>query len=253
MATYNAPYDRTTWRNMVLSQSQMQENAIYIYDYMATKYNWTLNAVAGMLGNLESESTMNPARPQNNAVKNQWWDSAPGRTGTAPHPTTTWYGFGLFQVTPWYAGPGTKRYNPHTLGNWAISKGYTASYADGGTICGMDVQLDWLIEGAAVHFNNPDDNNRDQAKWYQDSRADFNAPTPTDYGRSTQSPESCARTFYWNLERSGALDPGSRPTLARKWYTYLKEHAPTPPTPPTPTPTGHTRNFIIIAKASGLF
>ena len=78
MATYNAPYDRTTWRRMVLSQTQMQENAIYIYDYMATKYNWTLNAVAGMLGNLESESTMNPARPQNNAVKNQWWDSAPG-------------------------------------------------------------------------------------------------------------------------------------------------------------------------------
>ena len=40
MATYNAPYDRTNWRRMVLSQTQMQENAIYIYDYMATKYKW---------------------------------------------------------------------------------------------------------------------------------------------------------------------------------------------------------------------
>ena len=72
--TYNAPYNKTSWRAMVLSQTQMQENAVYIYDYMHNKYNWTLNAVAGMLGNLESESTMNPARPQNNAVNNESGD-----------------------------------------------------------------------------------------------------------------------------------------------------------------------------------
>lgn len=256
MATYVSVYNRTSWRPMVLSRSQMQQNAQYIYSYMHSKYNWTLNAVCGLLANAEAESTINPSRPQNNAVNNQWWDSAPGRTGTAPNPTTTWYGFGLFQVTPWYAGPGTKRYNPYTLGNWALGKGYTANYANCGTIGGMDVQLDWLVEAAATHFNNPADNNRDQAKWYQDSRAPFNAPTPAIYGTSTESPERCAETFYWNLERSGSLDPGSRPQKARAWYEFLGGYTPDPPTPPTPpgpSPATVSSNFIIIAKASGLF
>lgn len=271
MPTYLAPYSKTSWRAMVLSEAQMQTNATYIYNYMRTKYGWSLAAVAGLLANAETESTINPARPQNNAVNNQWWDSAPGRTGTAPTPTTTWYGFGLFQVTPWYAGPGTRRYNPYTLGNWALNKGYTASYATCGTIGGMDVQLDWLVEAAAEHFNNPADNNRDQVKWYQHSNSPLTAPTPTAYGQlSGATPENCALTFYWNLERSDAQNPGSRPSKARKWFEYLggEDPGPTPPDPgpdpgpdpepepptptPVPTPTNPS-NWIIIAKSSGLF
>lgn len=37
----------------------MQVNARYIWAYLQAK-GWTLNAVAGVLGNMQSESSINP-------------------------------------------------------------------------------------------------------------------------------------------------------------------------------------------------
>lgn len=44
--------------NFYLNDAQMQTNATYIYE--ALKEEWTLNAIAGLLGNTETESTHNP-------------------------------------------------------------------------------------------------------------------------------------------------------------------------------------------------
>lgn len=51
-------------RNGYLSQSEMETNAIYIAKYFLSK-GWSLNAIAGMLGNMQRESTINPAIWQN--------------------------------------------------------------------------------------------------------------------------------------------------------------------------------------------
>ena len=45
--------------NAYLSQSQMTDNAQYIADYLFAR-GWTQNAIAGILGNMQRESTMNP-------------------------------------------------------------------------------------------------------------------------------------------------------------------------------------------------
>lgn len=45
--------------NRYLSLEEMKNNAIIIYYYFISK-GWTINAIAGMLGNMESESTINP-------------------------------------------------------------------------------------------------------------------------------------------------------------------------------------------------
>lgn len=45
--------------NRFLSMSEMQNNAIYIYWYLSSR-GWTLNAIAGLLGNMQTESTINP-------------------------------------------------------------------------------------------------------------------------------------------------------------------------------------------------
>lgn len=243
----NNPYSPTSVSAMVLNQSQMEENALYIYGYMTRKYKWTLSAIAGMLANAQAESTINPARPQNNAVNNKWYPSCPGYTGNAPNPTTTWYGYGLWQITPYMALTGL-RYNPYNYGNWARERGYTFDYNTGGTGGGMDVQLDWLMSGAPEKaYYNTAQPTANQAKWTNDSRAPVRAATPAIYGQLTASPEDCAKTFYWCFERSGALDPGNRPTLARKWYDFLGGQ-------PLP-PAGGTKksNFIPIAYSVGLF
>ena len=48
-----------TISNKYLSESQMQGNALEVYKYFAGK-GWTLNAIGGILGNMEKESNINP-------------------------------------------------------------------------------------------------------------------------------------------------------------------------------------------------
>ena len=247
MSGYIARYSNTSTRDMVLSESEMQTNAVWIWQYMSRK-GWTLNAVAGMLGNAQAESTLNPARPQNNAINNKWYPSVPGWAGDAPSPTDTWYGYGLFQMTP-YAALSGRRYNPHNYGNWAMTNGYTFSWASGGTGGQMEPQLDWLASAEpSTPFYNDAEPSANQQKWYQHSRSPLNAPTTAAYGALTGSPEDCAITFYWNFERSGALDPGNRPQYARDWYTFLGGIPPTPP-----TPERRKMPFILLAYSAGIF
>lgn len=86
--------------NSYLSISQMKVNAQYILDYLRGQ-GWTKNAVCGMLGNMQTESTINPGI---------WQSLKSGNTSG---------GFGLVQWTP-----ATKYLN------WASSKGYTAANMD---------------------------------------------------------------------------------------------------------------------------
>lgn len=71
-----------TGGNFYLTQAQMEENATYIWNYLFAQ-GWTLNAVAGMLGNMQTESTINPGIWQ----------------GLDPSHAQPW-GFGLVQWTP---------------------------------------------------------------------------------------------------------------------------------------------------------
>lgn len=67
--------------NSYLSTAQMTDNAQYILDYLLDK-GWTKNAICGMLGNMQRESTINPGI---------WQNLDSGNTSL---------GFGLVQWTP---------------------------------------------------------------------------------------------------------------------------------------------------------
>ena len=73
----NVVYDS----NSYLTQSQMKVNGQYILNYLRTQ-GWTKNAVCGMLGNMQVESTVNPGI---------WENLNKGNTSA---------GFGLVQWTP---------------------------------------------------------------------------------------------------------------------------------------------------------
>ena len=64
-----------------LNQTQMEKNAAYIFSYL-TYEGWTPNAIAGVLGNMQHESTINPGRWEGDSV------------GSGP-------GYGLVQWTPY--------------------------------------------------------------------------------------------------------------------------------------------------------
>lgn len=80
-----------------LSLDQMKENAIYIWNYLKSE-GWTLEAVCGMLGNMQSESAINPGR---------WQNDSPGGDPEG-------HGYGLVQWTP---------YTKYT--DWIITQGFS--------------------------------------------------------------------------------------------------------------------------------
>lgn len=82
-----------------LTRSEMEANAKYIWNYLGSK-GWSLNAVAGMLGNMQYESTINPGRHQVGS----------GDEG----------GFGLVQWTP-----------KKKLTDWLSARSYVEADIDG--------------------------------------------------------------------------------------------------------------------------
>ena len=93
--------------NRYLSTGEMQNNAQIIFSTLTGK-GWTKNAVAGMLGNMQKESTINPGIWQN----------------LNPNPSLGW---GLVQWTP-----------STNFTDWAAANGYAND--DG------DAQLKWIDE-----------------------------------------------------------------------------------------------------------
>lgn len=91
--------------NRYLSESEMQNNSYIIYSILY--YGWSLNAIAGMLGNMQVESTINPGIWQNLDEGNYS------------------LGFGLVQWTP------ATNYT-----EWAEVKGYEITDGNG--------QIEWI-------------------------------------------------------------------------------------------------------------
>ena len=94
--------------NKYLNTEEMQGNALEMYTYFSGK-GWSLNAIAGMLGNMQRESTLNPGI---------WQGLNSGNSSG---------GFGLVQWTP------STKYT-----NWAANNGYEASDPVG--------QMRWIDE-----------------------------------------------------------------------------------------------------------
>ena len=99
--------------NRYLSRSEMENNSLIVYEYLIGK-GWSINAIAGVLGNMETESNINPAI----------WQSLDYGNYSL--------GYGLVQWTP-----------ATNYINWANNHGYDIT--DGYK------QLDWL-DSVTVSF-----------------------------------------------------------------------------------------------------
>src|SRR5699024_5740954 len=103
--------------NSYLNKEQMTVNATYIMGEM-TAQGWSKNAVAGMLGNMETESTINPGL---------WQSLIEGNMSG---------GYGLVQWTP-----------ASNYINWANSNGYNI-----GDINGQIERLNYELENGLQYI-----------------------------------------------------------------------------------------------------
>lgn len=119
---FGAYWGNTYDSSRSLTQSQMEVNAKYIYSYLSSE-GWTLNAVAGILGNMQSESSINPGR----------WES--DRVGGNPDV----HGYGLVQWTP---------YTKYT--NWVSGDPSTMDNNISRILYEVDNNIQWI---ATSHYN----------------------------------------------------------------------------------------------------
>lgn len=90
--------------NRFLTLAEMTENAEHILGYLSSR-GWTRNSICGMLGNMQTESTINPGI----------WQSLVSYDHD-PYATVSGHGYGLVQWTP---------FNKYTI--WARDSGLTYS------------------------------------------------------------------------------------------------------------------------------
>lgn len=82
--TFGSYYGNDFNSSNPLNQEQMKVNVTYIHSYLIDK-GWSVNAIAGMLGNMQAESSINPGRWQSDRVGGD----------------TSGHGYGLCQWTPY--------------------------------------------------------------------------------------------------------------------------------------------------------
>lgn len=219
--TYVKPF------NQKLTTAEREQNARYIANTMMYTHSMTLESVCGMLGNWEAESTLNPNIVETSQAS-RW-------------PNWGNYGFGIAQWTPWYtrmntAGKWIDPANYHgtgkpTYGYWAEQRGFTPDATTGGTIGNMEPQLEYMAAGEGGWANS--------TSWYK--------MTWKEYCASTWAPSELAKVYYRNYERSDAGAEGNRPTLATKWYDFLKGEFPPGPGP-EPSDSGKFKWWIYLPR-----
>lgn len=196
------------------------DNATAIYGVL-NSIGWTLEAVCGVLGNIEAESGYNPWRWEGDRVLNQ---------GDPNISTSYTNGYGLCQWTP------SGKY----INNASGYSGYGPNYNNmSGSEYDGYAQMLFLDENAD-YFKNPNH----PEYWIPYNQ--YKQATISDY-----SIDFLAHAWFYNFERGTWFD--TRVYAAEYWYTTLGGI--TPPTPPTPpTPQGNIPIWLLfkLKEVNGL-
>ena len=221
MATYHDDGFYYAYQS-ALSTSEMETNARYIVNFFRGK-GWTDNCIAGMLGNFQAESTINPARWENNTDYR-----AQGINNK---------GFGLAQWTPW------RKYT-----QWCEDKGHTEWHMY--TAC----HRIWTeFENVSELTANTDRYGGGQ--YYPNGSEGGNfGLTRSQFIKSTLSARELAVVFVRNYERPGSVLNGTeeqkqatfdkRGDNAERWWTFIQNNMEgggtvTPPSDPAQPGTNY--------------
>ena len=186
-----------------LTREQMQKNASYIYTWLTEVSGWSLNAIAGLLGNMQAESSINPGRWQSENIGNM--------SG----------GYGLVQWTP-----------ASSYINWCYE--YFGENSDPSM---MDWQLNRIIyelQNGIQYYKTPD---------YNLSFSEFSTSSESPYYLACAFAWNYERSYtvLYGTEAEKEALRKLRGGYANAWYTYLSgSEPPDPVDPPTPDPDNPT-------------
>lgn len=193
-----------------LPVEQQQENAVEFYNYFKT--SMTLEAICGILGNIQRESGLNPGQMEG------------GYGGSPAH------GYGLIQWTPESSSL------PNPLLQWCTYKGY--NWYDGNSQCEMI--------SAEGYFTDQTPGAIEEKCWYATAQYNYT----WDEFKQLSDLEEAVKAYLYERERplaEYAYLP-ERIAYAHQWYDYLvgvitpftpRLSLPYPPSSPWYTPPGN--------------
>lgn len=184
-------YIQTYRYNVAANETDAITNSRYFAWFLLREpYNWSLNAICAALGNWEVETLLNPNYPQ-----------------STNFPTAQTGGFGMPHWTPWY----------DKFGMWArINYGLVASATDDNPLADFALQMEYHEYECVNGYNGG-------KTWYNNKGYSY---TWEGWKHSTDDVETLASAYYYQYERSGAGNPGTRPEKARKWWDYFQGNPP---------------------------
>lgn len=169
---------------------EAQENVMKITEIL-TQRGWTANAIAGVIGNIEAESGLNPWR----------WQSDTQNMSL---------GYGLFQYTP------ANKYVNDSLASTINEYAPNYPVGNGGQDDGT-AQLIYMTVNSVPNGQGGRGTQYIPTAQYPLSFADFQT--------STESPEYLASAWLKNFERAGVEVEEQRRQNARYWYEWIVNHA----------------------------
>ena len=169
-----------------LNQAAMQENVKVIAPIMLSR-GYSRNAIAAMLGNWESECTLNPNWPEKSGF-----------------PSNREGGFGFPQWTDW----GNK------IGWYADQLGVQYNTSDTNPISEIEFELDYHEFECTKGLKGTG-----KKTWYAKHGYNY---TWTNFRVSLDSPSELAKAYYWQYERSTAWTVGTRAKQAEKWFEFIR-------------------------------
>lgn len=199
-----------------LTSEEMHKNALYVYQVLKYIHGWSDNACAGLIGNLQAESSINPGR----------WQS--DRVGSTSN------GYGLTQWTP-----ATKYFE------WCTSEGRTDPSE-------MDNNIERIVYEVEnrVQYIATDSYPESFAEFTQSTETPFYLACAFawNYERSA--------VVLWGTEEEQEALRQKRGGYANYWFEYLTGSNPDipdiPDIPDVPTPAtkkkGKGYNFILFNK-----
>ena len=194
---YGAYYGSYTGESSPLTQSEMEVNATYIYSYLIAN-GWKINAIAGLLGNLQAESTINAGRWQSDNV---------GSISS---------GYGLVQWTP------STNYT-----DWCVEQGYSDPSEMDNNLSRILYELknnkQWIATNSYnisfLEFSISDLPVADLAKAFL-----LNYERPADQSVAVQSYRaSLAESWYTYL--TGVTPSNPTPAKKKKRYNFILQSA----------------------------
>lgn len=208
-----------------LTQSEMENNASLIFNALSAK-GWTLAAIAGALGNMQSESTLNPG-------------ACEGGHGT-PRGSSQFYGGGLGLIQ-WTDYPAYQAAYRHPILWYAAQN--NANWYDG------IIQCNLLNEANNSAITSCGYN--EGARWGWQTSNSYPSISFSSYKAFTGTPEDAAIYFFYDMEWHYSVEDGTlstRKQRARYWYDYLSGATPQPPDlpdlPQPPVPSGKNAAWL---------